>query len=92
MKPVLVLSWWYPNLNRAEINRFCMEGDMTSLAKEVAAALSIIDGGKAFYEGIIADLQGEILLLQQDLRDARLLEDFVLEQIRNGPLAELARA
>jgi hypothetical protein len=92
VNPVLVLSWWYPNLKRAEIQRFVMDGDMTSLAKEVAAALSIIDRGDAFYRGIIGDLQGEILLLQQDLRDARLLEDFVLSQIRNGPLAEVARA
>ena len=91
MKPVLVLSWWYPDTKRAEIQRFVQEGDLTSLAQEVAAALSIIDRGDAFYRGIIGDLQGEVLLLEQDLRDARLPEDFVLSQIKSGPLAEVGK-
>ena len=74
MNPVLVLSWWYPNLKRAEIQRFVMDGDMTSLAKEVAAALSIIDGGSAFYRGVIGDLEGEVMELNQKLREYRMYD------------------
>ena len=53
---------------RTQIHDFAADGEMSVLVREVAAAIEIINpGGHALYEGVIADLEGEILRLKNEL-------------------------
>ena len=89
----LLLVWRFQEKGmpvRTQIHEFCAEpGEMSVLCREVASCLEIVDGGKAFYEGIIGDLQGEILRLRSELKTANESLDFWIGR-RSGPLMEAA--
>jgi hypothetical protein len=82
----LMLVWRWKN-GTTSIQDFTYEGDLSGICKEISASMEVVDGGVSFWRNVAGDLLGENLRLQEDLRQARLLEDFVLDQIR-GPLAE----
>ena len=66
---------------RTQIHDFQSGGEMSVLVREVAAAIEIINpGARALYEGVIADLEGEILRLRKEL-------DFWVKRPAVGALA-----
>ena len=53
---------------RTVLHDFTSEGQMSTLVREVASAIEMIDpNAKALYEGVIGDLEGEILRLRTEL-------------------------
>ena len=53
---------------RTQIHDFSADGEMSVLVRQVAAAIELIDpNAKALYEGVIGDLEGEILRLRNQL-------------------------
>ena len=70
MTTQLLLVWRFNEPGkpiRTQIHDFQSDGEMSVLVREIASAISIIDGGKALYEGVIGDLEGEILRLKNEL-------------------------
>jgi hypothetical protein len=86
----MLLIWRWKN-GATSLQEFTFEGDLSGMCKEMAAAMEIVDGGVSFWRNVAGDLLGENLRLQEDLRQARILEDFVLDRINQGPLAEAVR-
>jgi hypothetical protein len=82
----LVLAWKW-DTGSSTVQDFVYEGELSTLVKEVAAALDLIDGGKTLYEGIIGDLQGEVLRLKAANRELTETLDFWLERRPVGALA-----
>ena len=91
MTATLLLVWRFSEKGmpvRSQIHEFCAEpGEMSLLCREVASCLEIVDGGKAFYEGVIGDLQGEVLRLRNELKQANDSLDFWLERKPVGAMA-----
>lgn len=82
MNASLVLSWWFPDQRRATVHDFATGGEMSVLCREIAAHMEIVDGGKAFYEGIIGDLEREVLALRMEKREVeRQLEFWIGEKV-----------
>lgn len=67
----LLLVWRFAEKGqpiRTLIHDFQADGEMSVLVREVAAAIELIDpNAKALYEGVIGDLEGEILRLKNQL-------------------------
>jgi len=53
---------------RTLLHDFTAEGQMSTLVREVAACIEMVDpNARALYEGVIGDLEGEILRLRNEL-------------------------
>ncbi len=91
MNPAALLLIWRWDNGATSVQDFTYEGDLSGMCKEIAAHMEIVDSGVSFWRNVAGDLLGENLRLQEDLRQARILEDFVLDRISKGPLAEAVR-
>ena len=71
MSVQLLLVWRFAEKGqpiRTLIHDFQSDGEMSVLVREIAAAIEIINpGARALYEGVIGDLEGEILRLRNEL-------------------------
>ncbi len=68
----LLLVWRFTQKGhppRTILHDFVADGAMSTLCREVAACIDIVDNGRALYEGVIGDLEGEVLRLRNDKRD-----------------------
>ncbi len=69
----LMLVWRFDErgqVPRSVIHDFATDGEMSHLVREVAAHIEFFeDGARALYEGVIGDLEGEVLRLRNDKRD-----------------------
>ncbi len=86
----LILAWRFEG-GRSQVHDFATSGEMSVLCREIASHLDIVDGGKAFYEGVIGDLEGECMRLRAEKRELEKQIDFWLID-RSEPLREAARA
>ena len=91
MTATLYMYWRFEN--GTTLNQdFATDGEFSSIAKEIASHMEIVDGGAAFWRAMAGDLQRENLDLLQRNRD--LLQELELligiAQTRQGsPMDEL---
>lgn len=54
----------------ATVMPFAWRGELSPVAHDIAQSLIEFEAVPAFYEGVIGDLKGSILKLQQDVKNA----------------------
>ncbi len=72
MTATLLLVWQFKEkgtVTKTILHDFVADGAMSTLCREIAACIDIVDNGRALYEGVIGDLEGEVLRLRNDKRD-----------------------
>ena len=70
MKSTLLLVWRFEEKGqptRTQTHDFAADGEMSVLCREIASHIEIVDGGRAFFEGVIGDLEGQVLRLRSQL-------------------------
>lgn len=64
----LMMVWRFPS-GVSQSYDFVDDGEMTSLAREIASHLEIVDGRAAYWRGVAADFEREYLRVKQELRE-----------------------
>lgn len=58
MTASLIVAWYFPDQQRAEVVDFVThEGEMSILIRETAAHIEIVDGGAALWRGVAGDFE-----------------------------------
>lgn len=57
MTASLIVAWYFPDQRRAEVVDFVADGELSTLIREIAAHIDIVDGGAALHRGIAGDYE-----------------------------------